>query len=65
MERLINSDSMVTKLWNPITLRNLKIDTIHSPKRRFELELHATKSQKTPIIDTAVKSSQNTILLDH
>jgi hypothetical protein len=22
MERLINSDSMVTRLWNPITLRN-------------------------------------------
>jgi hypothetical protein len=22
MERLINSDSMVTKQWNPITLRN-------------------------------------------
>jgi hypothetical protein len=30
------------------------METIRSPKRRFELELHGAKSQKASIIDTAV-----------
>jgi hypothetical protein len=32
-----------------------------SPKRRFELELHGTKPQKTFIIDTDVEASQRTV----
>jgi hypothetical protein len=36
------------------------METIPSPKRRFERELHGTKSQKASIIDTAVKASHRT-----
>jgi hypothetical protein len=39
----------------------LKMEMIHSLKRRFELVLHGTKSQKTPLIDTALKASQKTV----
>jgi hypothetical protein len=41
------------------------MEAICSPKRRFELELHGTRSHKISIIDTAVKASQKTVLLDH
>jgi hypothetical protein len=39
----------------------MKKETILSAKRRFELEPHGTKSQKTSVIDTAVKASQRTV----
>jgi hypothetical protein len=41
------------------------METIHSPKRRLELELHGTKSQKASVIDTAVKASQKTVFFYH
>jgi hypothetical protein len=31
----------------------------------FEIELHATKSQKASTDDTAVKASQKTVFFDH
>jgi hypothetical protein len=41
------------------------MEAICSPKRRFELEQHGTKSQNVSIIDTAVKASQRTMFFDH
>jgi hypothetical protein len=41
------------------------METILSPKRRFELELQGTKSQKVPSVDTAVEASQTTDFSDH
>jgi hypothetical protein len=32
----------------------VKKETIRSPERRFELQLHGAKSQKASIIDTAL-----------
>jgi hypothetical protein len=36
------------------------MEMIHFPKRRFKLVLHSTKSQKTSLIDTAMKAFQET-----
>jgi hypothetical protein len=41
------------------------METIRSPKRRFELKLHGTKSQKASIIDTTMKAFQRTVFFDH
>jgi hypothetical protein len=49
MERLINSDSTVTQLWNPIILRNPEEGDDTFSKYWFDLELHSTKSQKASI----------------
>jgi hypothetical protein len=35
---------------------------IRSPKRRFDLVLHGTKSQKASLIATVVKASQKSVL---
>jgi hypothetical protein len=43
----------------------LELETIGSPKRRFELVLHSTKSQKTYLIDTAMKASQKTVVFQY
>jgi hypothetical protein len=37
------------------------MEKILPPKRRFNLELHSTKSQKASIIDIAVNASQKTV----
>jgi hypothetical protein len=41
------------------------MEAICSPKRRFGLELHDTKSKKASVIDTAVKASKKTVFFDH
>jgi hypothetical protein len=64
MVRLIEADSSVTYLWNPITRRSLKVEAILYPKRRFELNLHSKKSQKTFTFVNAVKASQRTVFSD-
>jgi hypothetical protein len=48
-------------MWKPIDLRNPEDGDDCSPKRRFEPVLHCTKSQKTSLIDTAVKVPQKTV----
>jgi hypothetical protein len=45
MERQSNSVTTVIRPWKPISLRKPE-DTRNSPKRRLELVLHGTKSQK-------------------
>jgi hypothetical protein len=61
MERLNNSDSRVTQLCSPITLRNPEDgDDTFCVTLRFKLELHGTRSQKPFTIDTTVKASQKT-----
>jgi hypothetical protein len=41
------------------------MEPICSPKRRFELELHGTESQKAPITGTVAKVSQKTVFFRH
>jgi hypothetical protein len=41
------------------------METIIFPKRKFELELQGTKSQKESIIDAAVKAFQSKMLFDN
>jgi hypothetical protein len=40
------------------------MEKVWSPKRRFEIVLHCTKPQKTPITDTAVKVSPKTVFFE-
>jgi hypothetical protein len=65
MERLINNDSTVTQLWNPITLRNPE----DGGDIFFEMSVLTTAARyKVPediIIDTAMKASQKTVFFDH
>jgi hypothetical protein len=49
MERLIKSDSTVTQMWNPITLRNPGDGGDMFPKMAVQLELHGMKSRKVSI----------------
>jgi hypothetical protein len=65
MDGLINSDSTVTQLWNPITLRNPEDGGNMFYKMSIELDVHGMKSQKASIIDTAVKASQKMVFFDH
>jgi hypothetical protein len=60
MEGLIKSDSMVTQLWGPITLKNLEDgdDTFSEMSALTRATWH--KFHKTSIIDTAVKVSHST-----
>jgi hypothetical protein len=37
------------------------MEAVRSPKRRFELVLHGTKSTETSLTDTAVKALQRTV----
>jgi hypothetical protein len=41
------------------------MESIRSPKRRFELQLHGTKSKKASITDTALTASKRTVFFDH
>jgi hypothetical protein len=41
------------------------METIRAPNRRFELVLHGTKCQKTTLNDTAVKASQETVIVQY
>jgi hypothetical protein len=41
------------------------MQTICSPKRRFKLVLHGTKSKKVSLIDTAVKAFQKTAVFQY
>jgi hypothetical protein len=54
-ERLTRSESMVTPLWRPISLR--------TPEEGSYMlsEPHGSNSKKTAIIGAAVKTSQNTV----
>jgi hypothetical protein len=58
MERLINSDSMVTQLWHPITLRNPEDRGGMFSETSVSTRDTGTKSKKASIIDTTVKASQ-------
>jgi hypothetical protein len=60
-----NTSSMAIQLWKPINLRNLEDGGDSSPKRRFELVLHGTKSQKTYLIDTPLRESQKTVVFEY
>jgi hypothetical protein len=64
MERLINSDSMVTQLWGPFSLRKPEDDgDMFSKMPVLKLQPCCTMSEKTIIIDTAVKASYTVNLL--
>jgi hypothetical protein len=53
LERLSNSD-----------YGNATVEACHPEERWFELELHGIKSQKTSIIDIAVRAFRKTVFFD-
>jgi hypothetical protein len=64
MERLSNNVSTVISWGNLSTQVPLKMERVGFPKRRFEIIIHGTKSQKTSLIDTAVKASQKAAVFE-
>jgi hypothetical protein len=41
------------------------METVRSPKRRFKLVLHGTKSRKTSLIDTTLKALLKTVAFQY
>jgi hypothetical protein len=65
MDRPINSDSKLTQLWDPITLRNPEDGGDIFFETSFLTRATRYKVPEDSIIDTAVKASQRTVFFDH